>query len=383
MNGGIRLIEFKNVMKSYNDDFVALKKINLKINQGELVALIGPSGCGKTTTMRMINRLTEPTEGQILVDGQDISKLDPVKLRRNTGYIIQEIGLFPHMTIEQNISLVPRLNKVDPEKYSKRVDELLELVGLDPETYKQRTPSELSGGQQQRIGVIRALAADPDIILMDEPFSALDPISREQLQDDIVELQEEIQKTIVFVTHDMDEAIKIADRIAIMKDGEIIQLDTPEQILRNPINDFVKGFIGQERLNQNNSLPVATDLMLSKRVTLTPERGLAEAMNIMTENSVDRLFITSEFEDFLGKVQLEDVNASCTNKTMTIVDIMITDNISKLDANDVVTDAAIIFQDSDIHAIPVVKDSKLIGIVTRSSMIKGLSEWKQSKGGDE
>src|SRR5690625_3059339 len=209
------MIEFKDVMKSYNDDFVALKKINLEIKQGELLTLIGPSGCGKTTTMRMINRLTEPTKGKILIDGKDISKLNPVKLRRNIGYIIQEIGLFPHMTIEQNISLVPRLKKENPKKYSKRVDELLQLVGLDPETYKHRTPSELSGGQQQRVGVIRALAADPDIILMDEHFSALDPISREQLQDDIIKLQDEIKKTIVFVTHDMDAAIKIADMIAI------------------------------------------------------------------------------------------------------------------------------------------------------------------------
>src|SRR5699024_3341554 len=197
----------------------------------------------------------------------------------------------PHMTIEQNISLVPRLKKWDPVKYGKRVDELLTLVGLDPETYKHRTPSELSGGQQQRIGVIRALAADPDIILMDEPFSALDPISREQLQDDIISLQEEIKKTIVFVTHDMDEAIKIADRIAIMREGEIIQLDTPEKILRYPKNDFVKGFIGQERLNERNPLPVATDLMVSKVITSTPNRGLAEAMYMMREDNVDSLFI--------------------------------------------------------------------------------------------
>src|SRR5690625_693736 len=258
-------------MKSY-DDFVALKNVNLKINEGELVALIGPSGCGKTTTMRMINRLIDLTKGQIFINGQDISKLNPVILRRSIGYIIQEIGLFPHMTIEQNISLVPRLKKEDPKKYSKRVDELLELVGLDPKVYKHRTPSELSGGQQQRVGVIRALAADPDIILMDEPFSALDPISREQLQDDITKLQDEIKKTIVFVTHDMDEAIKIADRIAIMKDGEIIQFDTPDYILRYPKNEFVKGFIGQKRLKQNNTLPVATDLMLSKVITSAPNR---------------------------------------------------------------------------------------------------------------
>lgn len=376
------MIEFRNVMKSYGD-FVALKKIDLKVNKGELVTLIGPSGCGKTTTMRMINRLTEPTEGQILIDGQDISAFDPVNLRRNTGYIIQEIGLFPHMTIEQNISLVPRLRKEDKAKYSKRVDELLELVGLDPETYKPRTPSELSGGQQQRIGVIRALAADPDIILMDEPFSALDPISRERLQDDIISLQEEIQKTIVFVTHDMDEAIKIADRIAIMEDGEIIQIDTPENILRNPKNEFVKGFIGQDRLEQSHTTPVATNLMLDRVVTSSPDRGLAEAMYLMREKNVDSLFITNKSKKFLGLATLESVNENFQNKTMKLADVMMTKNIKTLHADDEVTDAAEIFQENNIGAIPVLKDDKLIGIVTRSSMIRGIAESKQYQGADE
>lgn len=378
------MIEFNNVKKSYGD-FVALKNINLKVDQGELLTLIGPSGCGKTTTMRMINRLTELTEGQIFVDGQDISKLDPVKLRRNTGYIIQEIGLFPHMTIEKNISIVPRLRKDDPKTYSKRVDELLDLVGLDPETYRKRVPSELSGGQQQRIGVIRALAADPDILLMDEPFSALDPISREQLQNDIIDLQEQIQKTIVFVTHDMDEAIKISDRIAIMQDGEIIQLDTPERILRRPINDFVKGFIGQERLNQNETgLPSASDLMLSSKIiTSSPRRGLAAALYLMREKSVDSLFVTSKANEFLGLATLKDVNENYKNENMTVADIMKTENIKTLSADDVVTDAAEIFQENDIGAIPVLKDNKLAGIVTRTSMIKGLAESRHVEGGDE
>lgn len=376
------MIEFKNVMKSY-DDFVALKNVNLKINEGELVALIGPSGCGKTTTMRMVNRLIDPTNGQIFINGQDISELDPVMLRRSIGYIIQEIGLFPHMTIEQNISLVPRLKKEDPKKYKKRVDELLELVGLEPKIYKHRTPSELSGGQQQRVGVIRALAANPDIILMDEPFSALDPISREQLQDDIIKLQHEIKKTIVFVTHDMDEAIKIADRIAIMKDGEIIQFDTPDHILRKPKNEFVKGFIGQKRLKQNNTLPIATDLMLGKVITSSSSRGLAEALYLMREKSVDSLFITDKAQNFLGLVTLEDVRDNYKNETITIADIMQSENIKTLNAEDVVTNVAEIFQDENIRAIPVLEDSKLVGVVTKSSMIRGLAMWKQYQGEDE
>lgn len=241
----MRLIEFKNVSKTYEDGFQALKHINLEVKSGELLVLIGPSGCGKTTTMKMINRLIDPTEGDIYIDGENIKRKNPVLLRRNIGYVIQQIGLLPHMTIEENIAIVPKLKKWPKEKYMKRVDELLDLVGLDPVVFKKRYPHELSGGQQQRVGVIRALAAEPPIILMDEPFSALDPISREQLQDELIHLQEDIKKTIVFVTHDMDEAIKIANRIAIMRDGEIIQLDTPERILRYPKNEFVRSFIGE------------------------------------------------------------------------------------------------------------------------------------------
>src|SRR5690625_4919726 len=260
------LIEFNHVRKEF-ENFVALHDVNLKIHKGELFTLIGPSGCGKTTTLRMINRLTEPTSGQILIDGQDISNFDPVMLRRNIGYIIQEIGLFPHMTIEQNISLVPRLKKEDPEKYLKRVDELLELVGLDPDTYKQRTPSELSGGQQQRVGVIRALAADPDIILMDEPFSALDPISREQLQKDIRQLQTEIKKTIVFVTHDMDEALALGDRVCLMREGEIVQVDRPQQLILHPATPFAKKFIGGKKSLWHTAIDVIADRSMSRTMT--------------------------------------------------------------------------------------------------------------------
>ena len=286
------------------------------------------------------------------------------------------------MTIEQNIALVPRLKKSDPVKYSKRVDELLDLVGLDPPTFKHRTPSELSGGQQQRVGVIRALAAEPDIILMDEPFSALDPISREQLQDDIVSLQEEIKKTIVFVTHDMDEAIKIADRIAIMKDGEIVQLDTPDKILRHPANEFVKGFIGQKRLDQGIPMPSATDLMFTKVITATPRRGLAEAFHLMKERRVDSLFITDKEKTFHGVVTLQSLDENYNNENMQLSDIMRSD-IKTLEADAVVTDVAEIFNESNISTIPVLDGNKLIGVVSRSSMMRGLADWKHHTGGDE
>lgn len=255
------MIQFKNVSKVFDDGFQALKNIHLHVQQGELLTLIGPSGCGKTTTMKMVNRLIEPTEGEIFIEDENILLKDPVELRRNIGYVIQQIGLFPHMTIEDNIAIVPKLKNWSKGRYEKKVDELLDTVGLDPSVFKKRYPSELSGGQQQRIGVIRALAGDPPVILMDEPFSALDPISREQLQEELLRLQRDIQKTIVFVTHDMDEALKLANRMAIMQEGEIIQLDTPEQILRQPANDFVQEFIGPDRILQPVQMLKAVDVM--------------------------------------------------------------------------------------------------------------------------
>lgn len=243
------MITFHRVSKTINE-IPILKGIDMHVREGELFVIIGPSGCGKTTAMKMINRLINPTSGTIEVNGEDISKKDPVQLRRSIGYVIQQIALFPHMTIAQNVALVPKLKKTSNTDIEKRVDELLSLVGLEPKKYKKRYPSELSGGQQQRVGVIRAMAAEPPIILMDEPFSALDPISREQLQDEFVRLQQTIKKTIVFVTHDMDEALKIADRICLMKEGRIVQIDTPVNLLQHPADEFVIEFIGSERLRK-------------------------------------------------------------------------------------------------------------------------------------
>jgi osmoprotectant transport system ATP-binding protein len=238
------MIRFENISKVYKDGTKAVNALDLTIEKGEFFVFIGPSGCGKTTTMKMINRLIDATAGSVYIDGKNVHDYDIHELRWNIGYVLQQIALFPHMTIEENIAIVPDLRKWDADKIRKRTDELLEMVGLEPDTYRTRKPSELSGGQQQRIGVIRALAADPDIILMDEPFSALDPISREKLQQDMIDLQKRIHKTIVFVTHDMQEALALGDRICVMKDGEVIQVDTPEAIVRDPANEFVKEFIG-------------------------------------------------------------------------------------------------------------------------------------------
>ncbi len=242
--GVVFVIQFNQVSKSYEDGTKAVDSLHLEIKKGEFFVLIGPSGCGKTTTMKMINRLIETTEGSILIDGKDIQQYNINELRWDIGYVLQQIALFPHMTIAENIAVVPEMRKWSKEKTKARVDELLQMVGLDPDVYRDRMPDELSGGQKQRVGVVRALAANPKIVLMDEPFSALDPLSREQLQKDIVQLQKKIQKTIVFVTHDMQEALSLGDRICVMKEGKVVQLDTPEGIIHNPKNEFVEEFIG-------------------------------------------------------------------------------------------------------------------------------------------
>jgi osmoprotectant transport system ATP-binding protein len=365
------LITFHHVSKKFPNGFEVLKDINFQINKGELVTLIGPSGCGKTTTMKMINRLVQPTKGQILINGEDVSEKNPVLLRRNIGYVIQQIGLLPHMTIEDNITLVPRLKGWEKERYVKRVDELLDLVGLDPKSFKSRFPSELSGGQQQRVGVIRALAAEPPIILMDEPFSALDPISREQLQDELAYLQESIKKTIVFVTHDMDEAIKIADRIAIMKDGEIIQFDTPEKILRHPKNDFVKGFIGEDRLQRNHPHPVAEDLMIKKVITAKPTRGLAQALKTMMTYKVDSLLVTNPDYSLLGIASLDNVKRFYTDEDKTLADI-INKNYFTVEVDSLYSEVAELFA-KGVTSIPVLQNGRLVGLITRSSMMRGLA----------
>ncbi|SDO10152.1 osmoprotectant transport system ATP-binding protein [Psychrobacillus sp. OK028] len=252
--GPSELIRFENIRKVFPDGTEALRDVSLTIPKEQLVVIIGPSGCGKTTLLKMINRLEIPTTGEVFVGDKAISTIDPVELRKTIGYVIQRIGLFPHMTIEKNAALVPNLKGWTKDKTTARIHELMIMVGLQPDQFLPKYPLELSGGQQQRIGVVRALAANPDIILMDEPFSALDPISREQLQDEIKYLQEKIKKTIVFVTHDIDEALKIADMIVVMKDGRIEQVGTPTELIENPFNDFVKNFIGIERINRKKSI---------------------------------------------------------------------------------------------------------------------------------
>lgn len=239
------LIEFQNVSKRYNDGTLAVKDLDLTVQKGEIFVLIGPSGCGKTTTMKMVNRLIDHTDGKILIDGKEIYQFDIYELRRNIGYVLQQIALFPHLTVEENISVVPDLLKWPKQKTKDRVTELMNIAGLDP-VLREKKPTELSGGQQQRVGVLRALAADPEVILMDEPFSALDPISRGQLQDDVKRLNDELGKTILFVTHDIEEAMKLGDRIALMRDGQLVVVGTPAEI-RASDDPFVHEFTQRRR----------------------------------------------------------------------------------------------------------------------------------------
>nr|WP_275955972.1 ABC transporter ATP-binding protein [Nocardioides aquaticus] len=240
-------MSLKKLTKRYpGTDKAAVDAVDMEIPAGEIVVFVGPSGCGKTTTMRMINRMIAPSDGVIEIDGRDVASLNDTTLRRQIGYVIQQIGLIPHLTIAANVALVPKLLKWDKKRIEARVDEMLTVVGLDPEQYRDRYPRQLSGGQQQRVGVARALAADPPIMLMDEPFGAVDPITRGRLQDEFRNLQKTLKKTIVFVTHDFDEALKLGDRIAVLREGsQIAQYDTPEAILANPADDFVAGFIGE------------------------------------------------------------------------------------------------------------------------------------------
>ena len=258
------LIRLENITKQYGGtEEPAVNNLTMDVLRGEVLVLVGPSGCGKSTTLRLINRLIEPSSGKIYLDGEDVTDINPSDLRRRIGYVIQQVGLFPHRTIAENIATVPKLLGWDKKRIDERIDELLDLVSMDPATYRERYPKELSGGQAQRVGVARALAADPDVLLMDEPFGAIDPITRDRLQNEFLRLQQDLQKTIVFVTHDIDEAIKMGNKIAILREGsEIAQLDTPEAILAEPADDFVENFLGSGAILKSLTLAKIKDMEL-------------------------------------------------------------------------------------------------------------------------
>lgn len=310
-------IELTNVTKSYpGQPQAAVENFSMSINPGELIMLVGPSGCGKTTTMKMINRIIEPTSGSIKIDGEDVLSLDQNLLRRRIGYVIQQIGLFPHMTIAENISVVPKLLGWDKDKTAARVEELLSLVELDPSRFANRYPKQLSGGQQQRVGVARALAADPPVMLMDEPFGATDPITREKLQDEFLRLQANIGKTIVFVTHDFDEAIKLGDRIAVLSErSQIEQFDTPANILAKPASAYVSSFIGQGAALKRLALIPVSQAKLGPAqsgsgLSVGVDENLREALDHIVLNGGSPVPVVAADGRTVGSISVEHISSA-------------------------------------------------------------------------
>lgn len=361
------MLKLENLSKVYRGGKKAVDDLNIEIKKGEFVAFIGTSGSGKTTALRMINRMIEPTSGKILINDEDVRKKNPVTLRRSIGYVIQQIGLMPHMTIRENITLVPRLLKWDKEKKEKAAEELIKLVNL-PESYLDLYPTQLSGGQQQRIGVLRALAANQDLILMDEPFGALDPITRDTLQDLMKDLQQRLGKTVVFVTHDMDEAIKLADRICIMHDGKVVQYDTPDNILSNPANQFVKDFIGSHRLVQEKpSAKVVDDVMITP-ITISLEKSLDDAIHKMVKSRVDTLFVVDGNNILKGYLSVENITSE-RHRTSSVADAMDKD-VFFVYNNSRLQDSVRRILRRNLKNIPVVdSDHRLVGLITRTHIV--------------
>lgn len=307
------MIKLEHVKKEFitkKGKTMAVKDLSLTIEKGELCIFLGPSGCGKTTSLKMINRLIPITSGKIYIDNVDVMNLDQNELRRGIGYAIQNIGLFPHLTVEQNIATVPMLKKWTKQRQRTRAEELLNLVGMDPSIFLDRYPSELSGGQQQRVGVARALGADPPILLMDEPFGAIDPITRSKLQDEFLKIQDKLKKTIVFVTHDIDEAIKMGDKIALMRNGELIQYTDPATLLYTPKNEFVRNFVGSDHVLKGLRLHKVREIMQKPAMVIVKGEDPLQVKKQMQEKKRKWAMLVDEKNHFLGWIKYDDLQAS-------------------------------------------------------------------------
>jgi osmoprotectant transport system ATP-binding protein len=366
------MIRFEYVSKSYRDTLV-LNDLNFEVMDGEFTVLIGPSGCGKTTTLKSVNRLIEPDKGKIYINGKDISTVDHVKLRRSIGYVIQQIGLFPNMTVEQNICVVPKLLKYDKARRLKITREMLDLVNMPYQEYAHKYPTELSGGQQQRVGVLRALAASPPIVLMDEPFGALDPMTRSVLRDEVRKIQRKLHKTILFVTHDMDEALDMADKIIFMDKGLIVQMATPGEMLENPANDLIRSFMGKRSKDTESHRRTAAEFMYTKVHSVDKNYGIHEAVNYMKRKSVDTLLIKNQDGTYAGIVSVKSIKDH--GKDLKTIEPLIMQNydVSYLDE-----DAQIcfdkLFNGNGNYVVVLNSDNTVAGIVTKTSMAKALAE---------
>jgi len=374
------VIEFKGVSKIYNNEIKAVDNVDLEIQDGEFVCFIGTSGSGKTTALRLINRMHEPTYGEITMNGEKIKTMDPVNLRRKISYAIQQTGLLPNLTIYENVVTVPRLLEWSEEKCRETAERLMERVDL-PLELLERYPSELSGGQQQRIGVIRALAANPGTVLMDEPFGALDPITRDALHELVIELQEEYNNTFVFVTHDMDEALKLGDRIAIWHEGKVVQYDTPENILAEPANDYVRDFVGRERLfDAKTSNITVKEVMNSNVLIISPGKSVSDALTTMHSKGVDTLFVVDDYDKLMGRVTIEYI-ANIKNKSRNITEIM-DDSIRPLRESTLIQNQLQQVLKTGRSNIPVVdSEGRLTGIITKTTLVNLVYDiiWNQEE----
>ena len=369
------MIRLDAVSKRFPNGQVAVDALTIEIPSGETCVLVGPSGCGKTTTLKMINRLVEPTSGRIFLDDEDITEGDPVQLRRRIGYVIQQVGLFPHQSIGTNVGTVPRLLGWKKDRVAARVDELLDLVGLPSGEYRDRYPAQLSGGQRQRVGVARALAADPPVLLMDEPFGAIDPITRLRLQDEFLRLQSEVRKTVVFVTHDVEEAVKMGDRICILEvGGNLAQYDTPAQVLGNPASPFVADFVGADRgLKRLRVTPITRDT-LEHPPTVLPAASLAEARAAIERSGADWVAVVSADGRLVGHVRRDKADG----------DGPVTPRTERLEAwvsiNQPLEDALASMLLTDVGGVAVLDGDRFLGVLTPESVYRTL---RQSLDGHE
>ncbi|HPX92577.1 MAG TPA: ABC transporter ATP-binding protein [Bacillota bacterium] len=366
------MIQFENVVKKYGDS-VILDHLSFEIEEGEFAVLIGPSGCGKTTTLKSINRLIEPESGRIFVEDRDIMESNPVALRRKIGYVIQEIGLFPNMTVAQNIAVVPKRLKYKKDRIDQITHELLEMVGMSYDEYAHKYPSELSGGQQQRIGVLRALAASPPIVLMDEPFGALDPMTRSVLQDEIIRLHRKLKKTIVFVTHDMDEALKLADTIIFMDEGRIIQMAGPDEMLENPASELIKQFMGKRLATNGVELLTAADFMKPHPASAYRSDGVRKGTEIMARRKIDTLLIKNEDETYAGSVTIGNIK-KFGKEARTIGDIPLTPNVITYTTSDAAESFEKLLDADSDFVVVLHQDDTIAGIVTKTSMARAMAD---------
>lgn len=365
------MIKFEKVSKSYGDSQI-LKDLSFEISEGEFTVLIGPSGCGKTTTLKTINRLIDIDSGTIYVNGQDIKQTDKIELRRVIGYVIQQIGLFPNMTVEQNICVVPKLLKYSKEQCSQIVRDMLELVNMPYEEYAHKYPSEMSGGQQQRIGVLRALAASPPIVLMDEPFGALDPMTRTVLQDEVRRLQKKLNKTIVFVTHDMDEALNMADRIIFMDKGEILQMASPDEMLEHPATKLVADFLGKSNLENENLPQTAADFLQPDIYTAYCSSGVREAIEKMARRRVDTLLVKNPDDTYAGIISVKMIKRA-GKEQKSIEPLLYKENaICYLD-DDAQECFDTLLNSDDNYLVVLKPDRTIAGIITKTSAAKALA----------